>query len=78
MNHQEHFVLCTSDQHHGPHGHQFNRKRTNTRHHEHDGKGQAIVGLPCHTSGRNHSVLSIGHDLERPLGRILSLRNKGT
>jgi len=49
-----------------------------TRHHEHDGKGQAIVGLPCHTSGRNHSVSSVRHDLERPLGCILSVINKGT
>ena len=78
MNHQKHFVLRTSGQQHGPHGPQLNRKQTNTRHHKHNGKGQTIVGLPRHTSGRDHSVLSVGHDLECPLGCILSLGSEGT
>jgi hypothetical protein len=71
-------ILRTSGQHHGPHGPQLNRKRTNTRHHEHNGKGQTIVRLPCHTSKRDHSIPSVRHDLKRPLGRIVSLGNEGT
>ena len=72
MNRREHFVpfvLRTSGRHHGPHGPQLNCKQRNTRHHKHNGKGQVIVGLPCHTSGRDHLVPSVGHghDLERPL-----------
>ena len=78
MNRREHFVLHTSGRHHCPHGPQLNHKQTNTRHHEHDGKGQSIVEIPCNTSGRDHSVPSVEHDRERPLGCIISLRNKGT
>ena len=74
----KHLVLCKSGRHHSPHGAQLNRKRTNARPHEHDCQSQTIVGLSCHTSGRDHSVPSIGHGVKHPFGRILSIRIKRT
>ncbi len=50
-NRREHFVLRTSGRYHGPHGPQLNRKQTNTRHHEHDGKDLCWITLP-HTRTR--------------------------
>ena len=79
-NRQEHFLLRTGGQHHGPHGPQLNRKRTNMRHHEYNGngKGQAIVRLPCHTPRCDHSVPRVGHVFECPFRCILPLRDEGT
>ena len=78
MYYRKHFVLSVGGRHHSTDGPQFYCKRANVRHNKHDGKGQTSLGLPRDTSGCDHSVPSVGHDFERPFGRILPLGDKGT